>query len=128
MISDMVTPAFAADDTAALRTEWALKISVLIPDFVSVDFIHLAMVDDETGLYGRINAINRLNLLSSPLLSFVLSSYALSVVTGHRRGFPEKLGKKNSVIALDGLDCLANCVGWKDTMESHCGQNCDCKN
>ena len=73
------------------------------------------MVDDETGLYGRINAINRLNLLSSPLLSFVLSSYALSVVTGHKRGFPEKLGKKNSVIALDGLDCLANCVGWKDT-------------
>ena len=67
MISDMVTPAFAADDTAALRTEWALKISVLIPDFVSVDLIHLAMVDDETGLYGWINAINRLNLLSSPL-------------------------------------------------------------
>ena len=72
MISDMVTPAFAADDTAALRTEWALKISVLIPDFVSVDFIHLAMVDDETGLYGRINAINRLNLLSSPLCSILI--------------------------------------------------------
>ena len=53
----MVTPKFAADVTAALRTECALKIFVSIPDFVSTDFNHLAIVDDDTGLYGLIRAI-----------------------------------------------------------------------
>jgi len=49
-MSLVVMPALAADDTAALRVEWALKISVLIPDFVSIDLIHLAIVDEVTGL------------------------------------------------------------------------------
>ena len=47
-ISLVVIPAFAAVDTEALRTECALKISVLIPDFVSIFFSHLARVHEVT--------------------------------------------------------------------------------
>ena len=48
-MSSVVTPAAAAE-ALALRTEWALKISVSIPAFPSSDFSHLAMVDEHTGL------------------------------------------------------------------------------
>ena len=70
----MVTPPLAAADTEAPRTEWALKVSVFIPDFVSTTLIHLAMVDEATGLYGLMIAIKSCDWLLSFRLSLVLSS------------------------------------------------------
>ena len=116
-MSLVVTPALAAEDTAALRTEWALEISVSIPDSVRTDFIHLAIVDEVTGLKGLIVAMKSRESLCSLThrLSLVLSSYARRVVTGHSSLFPGKTGKKNSVSGFDCLDCLANFVGIKVT-------------
>ena len=89
-------------------------VFVSIPDFVSTDFIHLAMVDEVTGLKGLIVAINSCDSLSSRFFS-VLSSYARSVTTGHKRLFPGNAGKKKSVKGFDCTDCLANFVGMKVT-------------
>ncbi len=105
-------PAFAADETAALRTKWALKMPVSIPDLVSMVLIHLAIVDDPTGLYGLINPIKRCDLLETQRRSLVLSSYARKVFTGHN--LCGKAGN-NSDIGFDCLDCLANFVGNKVT-------------
>ena len=41
----------------------------------------------------------------------VLSSYTLSVATGHSSGVGVKAGKKNSAMGLDWRDCFANFVG-----------------
>ena len=41
----------------------------------------------------------------------VLSSYTLSVATGHSSGVGVKAGKKNSAIGLEWRDCFANFVG-----------------
>ena len=45
------------------------------------------------------------------LNSCVLSSYDLSVFTGHNKWFDSNIGKKNSGIGFPCLDCLANVVG-----------------
>ena len=49
-MSVVVIPALAAVETEALRTVCALKLFVFIPDFVSMFFSHLAMVQDITAL------------------------------------------------------------------------------
>lgn len=106
----MVTP-LAAADTAAPRTEWALKISVFIPDFVSTDLIHLAMVDEATGLYGLMIAVKSCDLLLSFQLLLVLSlAFLVSTKSGHWAKYGNE-GKKNSVNAFDCFDCLVNFVG-----------------
>ena len=60
----MVTPTFAAAVTEALRTEFALKVSALMPAFDSIVFSHLAMVDEQTGWCGLIVAINNFEVSS----------------------------------------------------------------
>ena len=50
-MSVVVPPAFAAAEVDALLTEWALKISVFTPAFLSTDVNHLAMVAEVTGFY-----------------------------------------------------------------------------
>ena len=45
-------PEVAAAEVLALRTEWALKISVSTPALFSKDLSHLAIVDEDTGLWG----------------------------------------------------------------------------
>ena len=49
-ISLVVIPALAAVEVEAPQTEWALKMLVSILDLARMDLIHLAMVDDVTGL------------------------------------------------------------------------------
>lgn len=75
------------------------------------DLSHLATVDGATGLCGLITPRNSLDWVSAILRLFVLSSYALRVVTGQRRGDPEKVGKKNSDLGLLLLDCFAKTAG-----------------
>ena len=57
-ISAIVTPALAAVDTEALRTEWALKMLVSIPYFAMMVFNQLAIVEEATALCGLIVAIS----------------------------------------------------------------------
>ena len=129
----MVTPAFEAAVTAAPRTECALKMEVSIPAFPSMLFSHRAMVELEATLCGRIVVRSRGFDPSSLLNSWVLSSYALSVATGHSKRFAVREGKKNSAIGFDCRDCLANLVGWKDTpsgryllnLRSRCDRSAD---
>ena len=71
-MSLVVIPALAAVETEALRTECALNMFVFIPDFVSMLFSHLAMVQDATALWGFITAMNTRD--SSPLNFLVRSS------------------------------------------------------
>lgn len=49
-ISEVVTPAPAAADTAAPLTECALKMAVSMPALPSKDFNHLANVEELIGL------------------------------------------------------------------------------
>ncbi len=46
----MVTPAAAAAEVVALRTECALKVDVSIPDLSRVVLSHRAIVEEDTGL------------------------------------------------------------------------------
>ena len=80
-MSLVVMPAFAAADTEALRTECALKVTVLMPAFDSIVFSHLAMVDELTGWCGLIVAVNSFEVFS--LKASVRFSYGQSVSTGH---------------------------------------------
>lgn len=115
-MSFVVTPASAAAETEALLTEWALKISVSMPDLVNVVFNHLAMVDEVTGWYGCIVAMRSWVCFSSlDRLGAVLPSYALSVATGHNDSLSGNFGKKNSASFLFCLDCLASLVAKKVT-------------
>ena len=113
-MSAVVTPALAAVDTEALRTEWALKIVVSTPAFPIKVFIHLAMVDDATALCGLMVAMSSLLSLLAFLIFSVAASYARRVCTGHSFRLCGKLGKI-SAISLSGLDCLANFVGLNTT-------------
>ena len=87
---------------------------VSIPDFVSTDLIHLAIVDETTGRRGLMKAMKRSDLLESHRRSMVLSSYARKDVTGHRFPLCGKVGKKSDK-AFACLDCFANFVGMKVT-------------
>ena len=51
-ISPVVIPAVAAAEVLALRTEWALNISVFTPALLNTDLSHLAIVEEDTGLWG----------------------------------------------------------------------------
>ena len=81
-MSAVVTPALAAVDTEALRTEWALNIAVSMPIMV---FSYLAIVEGATALCGLIVAINNFDTLLASLRLLVAVSYARSVFTGHNR-------------------------------------------
>ena len=83
MVSLVVMPAAAAADVLALRSEWALNTSVLIPAFPSRILSHLAIVDEHTGLWGLVIPRNSVEWL--PLNKFVQDSYSVNAVTGHRR-------------------------------------------
>ena len=74
-------PIVAAVEADAPRTEWAPKIDVSTPEASNTDFSHLAIVLEETGLWGFTTAIN--SFICSPLNGSVLSSYAFNVKTGH---------------------------------------------
>ena len=49
-MSAVVTPTLKAAKVAAPLIEWALKMLVSMPAFSSMDFSHLAMVEELTGL------------------------------------------------------------------------------
>ena len=49
-ISPVVIPEVAAAEVLALRTEWALNISVSTPALFGKDLSHLAIVDEDTDL------------------------------------------------------------------------------
>ena len=59
-MSAAVTPALAAVDTEAQRTEWALKSVVSTPAFPMMVLSHLAIVDDVTALCGLMVAMSSL--------------------------------------------------------------------
>ena len=67
---------------------------VFIPDFVSMFFSHLAMVQDATALWGFITAINTRD--SSPLNFLVRSSWTEVVVS--REAWKEEV--------CHGFNCL----------------------
>ena len=74
-------PAAAAADVLALRTEWALNISVFTPTLPSMDLSHLAIVEEDTGLWGLFGLRNSVECES--LIGSVRDSYSLTVKTGH---------------------------------------------
>ena len=80
-----------------------------IPDCSSVVRNHLAIVLDETALWGLINEMN--NFVSSPCRELVLSRFVLRVFTGQRVVFGKKEGKKNSSIGFPRRDCFAKVLG-----------------
>ena len=59
-----------------------------IPDWPSVVRNNLAIVLDETALWGLINGMN--NFVSSPHKEIVLSRYVLRIFTGQRVVFGKK--------------------------------------
>ena len=56
-----VIPADAAAETDAPLIEWALNVSVSFPANFSIEVIHLAIEDDDIGLWGLIYETNRLS-------------------------------------------------------------------
>ena len=87
-------------------------MEVSIPDCSSVVRNHLAIVLDETALWGLINEMN--NFVSSLRRELVLSRYILRVFTGQRVVFGKKEGKKNSFIGFPWRDCFARVLGRND--------------
>ena len=94
-------------------TECGLKVSMLMPAFYSIVFSHLVMVDELTGWYGLIVAINSFEICF--LKVSVCFSYAQSVSIGHKLTLWGKAGKKKSAIPLSCFVCLANFVGANNT-------------
>jgi len=88
-----VTPILAAMEVDALRTEWALNISVLIPALFRTSFNHRAMVEDVTGPCGWMKEINNWEHSSE-----FLSLWRIPLMTYWA-------GKKNS--AIFSLSCLS---------------------
>ena len=90
---------------------------VSMPAFYIMDFSHLAKVEELTGLCGLTTAKNSLVLpsISCDLKLSVFCSYTLSVAIGQRVEFWRKAGKKNSVLGLFCLDCLARPASWNTT-------------
>ena len=80
-----VMPMFAVVIADALLVECAQNIAVSMTVAVNRDFSHLAMVLEDTALYGLIKAIN--SRFSLSLKSVVYFSYAFNVPTGHSTGF-----------------------------------------
>ena len=76
-MSAVVIPVFAAVDTEAPRTEWALKIGVSMPAFSVMVFSHLAMVDDATAFCGLMVARN--NFVFLLLFSYVFCCCLVSL-------------------------------------------------
>lgn len=68
-------------------------MSAIIPYFVSHDMSRLAIVEEITRLYGRINDMKRSAQLESCLLFVILLSYALNVVTGQKLSLYGSAGK-----------------------------------
>ena len=89
-----VTLTSAAEEQAALRTQWALKMLVSIPALLSTVFNHRATVDDETGLCGLIIAIRKCVLPFGERLSVVVLLYSCSVQTGQSFLFCSNLRKR----------------------------------
>ena len=85
-------PALAAAEVQAPQIECALNMLVSIPALARKAFSHLAIVEEETGLYGLIMKSWEWSLPSLRFLVF--SSYALSAITGHSLGLATKDGKK----------------------------------
>ena len=83
-----------------------------IPDCSSVVRNLLAIVLDETALWGLMNEMN--NFVTSPRRELVLSRYVLRVFTGQRVTFGKKEGKKNSSIGFSWRDCFAKVLGRND--------------
>ena len=83
-MSSVVMPALAAAITAAPLVEGALNTLISMPAFSIVDLSRLATVDSATGLCGLTIPKNNLVCASVSLRCLVLSSYSLSVATGHR--------------------------------------------
>ncbi len=109
-ISLVVTPATAAAEVAAPRTECALKIEVSTPDLSTVIRSHRAIVEDNIGLCGFI--VPRKSLCfrcSAPSLKVfcnpLIGPYS-NVVTGQIHLFCGKAGKKKLDICSFCLDCF----------------------
>ena len=117
-MSLVVMPAFAAAVTEALRTECALKVSVLMPAFDSIVFSHLAMVDELAGWCSLIVAINSFEVRS--LKASVRFSYARSVLLDTTCRCEGRPGRKSlSYLCLFGQLC--RCTGypfWEVSSES----------
>ena len=83
-ISPVVIPASAAAEVhvLALRTEWALNVSVFNPALPSMDLSHLAIiVEEDIGLWGLFRLRNGVEC--EPLIGIVQDSYSLKVKIGH---------------------------------------------
>ena len=114
-MSPVVTPALETAVVAVPCTGCALKMVVSIPAFSNKPFSQRAIIELNAGLGGRIVVRNKGLGSSSRRKNCVLSSYTLSVATGHSSGVGAKAGKKNSAMSLDWRDCFANFVGRKLT-------------
>ena len=75
--------------------ECAPNMEESIPDCSSVVRNHLAIVLDETALWGLINEMN--NFVSSPRRELVLFRYFLRVFTGQRVVFGKERKKNYSI-------------------------------
>ena len=78
----VVTSASDAEEQAAFRMEYALKMLVSIPALLSTVFNHRATVDDDTGLCGLIMAISNCVLPFGERLSVVF----FHTLSASRRG------------------------------------------
>ena len=105
-----ITPDIAALVEVAAHAEWAWKTDVSTPASSRQDFNHLAkkiaIVLENTALCRPIKKRKRRFSPSSCQKSFALSSYALSVTTGHKHSSSLKAGKKTSVSECEGRDCF----------------------
>ena len=98
-------------------TKWALNMPVSMPALPSMDFSHLARVEELTGLCGLTTARNSFIPPSSlvDLKLSVFSLYTHSVSTGLRIALCGKAGEKNSALGFFSLVCFARPTSWNTT-------------
>ena len=113
MISCMEIPANAAAVVAAPLVEWAENVETSTPPACNVYLIHLAIVDNDTGLWEA--NIDRNSCMPVPgfLNWAVLFSYTCRQATGQSNWSSWNIGIKTGSLPLVhcGFNCFANPTG-----------------